>query len=219
MAKAALMAQKEESRIFRRFLRSFEPRDRDALLARYPVVAGYLQVMFGHAGVDANLQDLAVFLEDGHLPPLPPDVGRVSDQARRDAFSSLMVHLQQNDVYLALDRFLQYLFGLEDNIIKQYLMSDDYDGIDPGVLKEWYGGREDYMDLFLSRTLRASMIPDDVEEILGDGRRIVHPGAREGFRRLEAAFIAFDIYHPAQVQQNALLTSDSSNDEDEDDKW
>jgi hypothetical protein len=180
------------------------------MLARLPTAALYLQLMFGPADGNSNLQDLTAFLEHGHLLPLPPALGIVSDQTRRDAFSSLMVFLQQNDEYLALDRFLQYIFGLDDNTIRNYLMSGNYDGIEPLFLRDWYG-RENYMDGFLSRTLRASMIPDDDVEIVENRRVIVRRGAREGFHRLERAFIACNIYHPAQVQQNAVLTSDSSN--------
>jgi len=128
-----------------------------------------------------------------------------------------MVHLQQNDEYLALDRFFQYLFGMDDNIIRNYLLSADYDGIDPQFLQTYYGGHENYMDRFLARTIRASKITDEVDIFVqGQLEKVPNP-AKEGFRHLEEAFIAHHLYQPAQVQQNALLTSDSSNDED--DEW
>jgi hypothetical protein len=100
-----------------------------------------------------------------------------------------MDFLHFNNQYLALDRFLQYLFGLDKDIIRDYLMSGGYGGVDAVFLRDWYMGRDNYMDSFLSRTLRASMIPEDVEEIVENQRVIVSHSAREGFLRLENAFI------------------------------
>jgi hypothetical protein len=184
------------------------------MLERHPDATAYLALMFGHANVNSNLEALAVFLQQGCLVPRPPAGDHRSDQARRDDFSSLMVCLQQNNEYLALDRFLQYVFGLDDNLITNSLM-EPRDGIDPVFLQEWYGGRENYMAGFLSRTLRASMIPEDVEGLVENEVVIVRHSAREGFRRLEAAFIAFNFYALAEVQQDEGITSGSSNDEDE----